>query len=141
MAEVLAIASGIAGLLSLTIEVSRISSTYVKGVKSASESAKGLLQELKVLKQVLFELDNLVAVDDEDIFPVGPSRLRVQDFEECRKLLEKLRGDLLERLTGNSISVKLKALSWPFSEGRTQQMMANLHQHLAIFQNALNIDT
>jgi hypothetical protein len=61
MAEVLAVASGIAGLLTLTIETYRISKSYVRRVQNASKQVKDLLGELGILKKVLLDLDDLIA--------------------------------------------------------------------------------
>jgi len=120
MADILAIASGIAGLLSLTIEVYRISATYIKGVRSAPDSVRRILQELQLLKQVLLELDKLADLDDEEIFPSLPSRRRVQDLVQdpraYQNMLQDLRRELLDRVTGKPVLLKLKKLSWPFSE-------------------------
>ena len=59
MAEIIGATSGIAGLLTLAIEVSKISKIYVEGVYSASTAVASILGELKGLKQVLLELDDL----------------------------------------------------------------------------------
>lgn len=59
MAEIIAATSGIAGLLTLAIEVSKISKIYVEGVYGASRVVTSILSELKGLKQILFELDEL----------------------------------------------------------------------------------
>ena len=64
MVEVLAAVSGIAGLLSLTIEVCKISKVYIDGVHGASRSIVSIVAELKGLKQVLWELDELYAAED-----------------------------------------------------------------------------
>src|SRR6266487_4869065 len=67
--EGLAIASGVAGLLSLTIEVCRISAKYINGIRGATEAVQALLRELKALKKALMNLDELVeSIDDETIF-------------------------------------------------------------------------
>lgn len=69
MAEVLGIASGIAGLLDMTIEVYRISATYISRLQSATKAVNALLQELKHQKKVLLELDELtISLYDEDMF-------------------------------------------------------------------------
>lgn len=59
MAEIIAATSGIAGLMTLAIEVFKISKIYVEGVYGASKAVASILSELKGLKQVLWELDDL----------------------------------------------------------------------------------
>lgn len=49
MAEVLATASAITGLLSLMGEVYKVGAKYVKNVRHASKAVQDLLQELKAL--------------------------------------------------------------------------------------------
>jgi hypothetical protein len=67
MAEILGIASAVAGLISLTIETYRISANYISGVRNASKLVKDLLRELGALRKVLFDLDDLIAGVDEDV--------------------------------------------------------------------------
>ena len=60
------IATGIAGLLSLTIQTYTISAKYISSVRNASKLAKGLLKELNALTEVLVDLDDLPTKEDED---------------------------------------------------------------------------
>lgn len=141
MAEALAAASGIAGLLSLTVEVFKLSTRYVRSVHSASESVVSLVLELKAFKQALFELHSLEDSDDDRLFDDGPARIRMQDLVDCEEVLGDLRQKLLHRLSGNHLTIKLKTLTWPFSEDKTQQTVVTLYRHLQKVQTALNIDT
>jgi hypothetical protein len=140
--EGLAIASGVAGLLSLTIEVCRISAKYINGIRGATEAVQALLRELKALEKALMNLDELVeSIDDETIFGTRSSALlSVEDAREYREALERLRQKLLERLTSKSFAAKMKTLTWPFSEETTRGIVGMLHNHLTIFQNALCTD-
>lgn len=143
MAEALGIASGIAGLLSLTIEVYRISATYVSGVHGATKAIHDLLRELKHLKKVLLELDELAtSLNGEDLFGAKPSSLqKVEDAAEYQDTLREMCQKLQERMKGSRLSVKLKSLTWPFTETKTNAIVAVLRRYLAICQAALNIDT
>jgi hypothetical protein len=83
MAEALGIASGIAGLLSLTIETYRISAKYISGVRNASKVVNDLLRELNALKKVLVDLDGLIAEVDEDVVShlCLDNTIEYQDFD------------------------------------------------------------
>ena len=59
MAEVLGTASGVAGLLSLTIEMIKITSTYINSVQGASPTMRRLLSELESMEDVLVKIDQL----------------------------------------------------------------------------------
>ncbi|KAI9878652.1 MAG: hypothetical protein M1830_000323 [Pleopsidium flavum] len=143
MTEVLALASGIAGLLNLTIEVYKISATYISGVHGASKAVQSLLRELKALRTVLLDLDELAAgINEDEVFGARLSSLRrVKDAKEYRDILREVQQKLTERIGGSKISIKIKSLTWPFSETKTEQIVAKLQRHLTIFQAALGVDT
>ena len=139
----LELVAGIAGILSLTIEVSKITTSYIRGVRDASSGIHSLVRELQALKRVLIQLDELASeLDDE--YQDGNRQfamLSVENSDEYRQTLEELRRKLEKRMQGNSLAVKLKSLKWPFSESSTQKTVDLLHRHLEIFKGALSIDT
>lgn len=57
MAETLGVASGIAGLVNLTMEVFGI--RYINGVRNAPCSARRLLKELEALQTVLHRVEQV----------------------------------------------------------------------------------
>jgi hypothetical protein len=68
------LASGIAGLLTLTIEGSRLTVSYVTKTRNATKTVQAIIQELKGLKTVLGELDSLFDfVDIKELQSVGAS--------------------------------------------------------------------
>ena len=143
MAEVLGIASGIAGLLSLTVEVIQISSTYINGVRGASDTVQRFLKELENLKSVLEKIDEMTKKTD-GIQVFGDDNdsclLSVQEGKLYLELLINVRNKLDARATDGSFRKKLKALTWPFSEEKTLLLVESLHRHLCIYQTALAID-
>jgi ankyrin repeat domain-containing protein 50 len=143
MAEVLGLASGIAGLLSLTIEVYATTAKYIGAVKNASSTIQSILRELKSLKTVLTELDKLVEqADFQDVFRDRDSSfLSIEDSEEYKEILERIKAKLLKQASLSGFSGKLKTLVWPFSEERTMRMVEILRRHVSIFGQALSIDT
>lgn len=143
MAEVLGIASGVAGLLSLTIEVIQISSTYINGVRGAFSTVQRFLKELESLKCVLAKIDEMTKkTDDIQVFGEDGHSclLSVQDGQHYLELLVNVRNKLDARASDGSFRKKLKALTWPFSEERTLSLIESLHRHLDIYQTALAID-
>ena len=142
MAEVLGIASGVAGLISLTIEVFGISYKYVHGVRDASSSVRQFLTELEALQKVLFRVDQVAKKTDErKVFgDTGSCLLSLEESKEYYELLQKIRDDLQQRQTPSSIRNRLKALTWPFSEKDTLALTNSLHRHLEIYNVALSVD-
>lgn len=142
MAEALGVASGIAGLISLTIEVFGISYKYVHGVRDASSSVRQFLRELEDLQKVLLRVDQVAKETDErKVFgDAGSCLLSIKESDEYIGLLEKIRDDLQQRQTPFSLRNRMKALTWPFSEKKTLALVGSLHRHLEIYNFALSID-
>lgn len=143
MAEVLAVASGVAGLLSLTIEVYATSARYISAVKNASATINDVLRELKSLKSILTELDKAIehTESEKGVQDRSSSILSIDNSEEYREVLERLRSKLLKQASQSGFSSKLKNFAWPFSEEKTQRMVEILRRHIGIFTQALTIDT
>ncbi|KAI9888557.1 MAG: hypothetical protein M1814_006827 [Vezdaea aestivalis] len=143
MAEAFAIVSGVAGLLTLTIEVYSTSARYISGVRGASTAAQDLLRELKALKKILSDLDDLLEyTEGEEVFRDRPSSLlSTEECDEYREVLERLQSKLQNRGVGGSFKAKLKTLAWPLTEEKTRRTVELLQRHVQIFQNALSIDT
>ena len=113
MAEVLGIASGIAGLISLTIEVFGISYKYVHGVRDASSSVRQFLMELEDLQKVLLRVDQVAKETHErEVFgDAGSCLLSIKESNESMGLLSNIRDKLQQRQTPSSSWNKLKALT------------------------------
>jgi len=60
LAEALGIASGAAGLLSLALEVTKLSYTYIASVKGAPKSLTTYIAELTPVTSVLLQLEDLI---------------------------------------------------------------------------------
>ena len=141
MAE-LATASGIAGLISLTIEVFGIGYKYIQGVRGAFSSVHRLLKELEDLQTVLRRVEQFSEdIDEADVFgDTGSCLLSIEKSNEYIDLLHKVRNKLQHRQTGSSIRDGMKSLTWPFSEKETSALADSLHRHLEIYNTAFAVD-
>ena len=142
MAEVLGIVSGVAGLMSLTIEVFQISYDFIDKVHNASDTIRRFLGELQDLKTVLIKFEKMTKnTDDRGIFGDDHSCvLSIGESNEYVHLLETIRHKLEKRRADGSFRQKLKALTWPFSDDKTLGLIQALHRHLEIYQTALALD-
>ena len=142
MAEVLGIASGVAGLMSLTIEVFQISYDYIDKVHNASNTLCRFLRELQDLKVVIIMVEQMTkSIDEQTIF--GPDHyclLSIAQSNEYLDLLEIIRHKLEKRKVYGSFQQKLKALTWLFSEDKTPGLIQALHRHLEKYRTALALD-
>ena len=142
MAEILAIASGIAGVASLTIEVFGISYNYIIEVRGASSTVHRFLKELEDLKNVLIKIEKM-AEETDDIEIFGNSNSCILSNKEGNHyidLLGNVRKKLEERVADGSFRRKMKALTWPFSEEKTRDLIESLHRHLHAYKTALAVD-
>lgn len=142
MAGDLNLAAGIAGMLTLTIEVSRLAITYVTKVRNATNTVNAILRELKGLKTVLGELDSLLDfVDVKELQAVGASAvLSLPTCIEYKIILADLRLKLEKFNSDDPNFTKWTLLSWPLDEGKSKETVEKLHKYLVIFQSALNRD-
>ena len=142
MAEALGIVSGIAGLVSLTIEVFGITYQYVHGVRDASSSVRQFLMELESLQKVLRRVEQVAKETDErKVFgDAGSCLLSIKESNEYIGQLQNIRNRLQQRQTQSSLRTNLKALTWPFSEKDTLALTNSLHRHLEIYIFALSVD-
>lgn len=141
MAEALGLASAVAGLVSLAIEVSRISFEYASGVRHASKAVSDYLRELSALTSVILRLQNATtrpevrnALEDLPAEPADPSIL------ECMGDMTRLKTKL-EKYTGNGLRMKIKTLLWPFEEKETRKLAEMFQRYCSILEAMISADT
>ncbi|KAG5752036.1 hypothetical protein H9Q70_005323 [Fusarium xylarioides] len=138
MAEVLGIASGAAGLLSLAIEVTKLSYTYIASVRGAPKSLTSYIGELATLTSVLLQLEDLIQAKR---FNGQNSQTLSKALHECQQEVEHLRAKLEKRVSYGRIKAKVAALAWPLSESDLLDKVNMLHRYNGIFSSALQADS
>jgi hypothetical protein len=137
MAEALGVASGVAGLLSLTITVVDASYRYVSNVRNASKAVQAYFRELSTLKKVLVQLDEVVHNPEiTDLLSARRSFLSTDGIDDCKSELERLHQKLKKRKADNAFN----RLTWPFAEEDTRKIVEVLHRYQNIFHMALSTD-
>ncbi|KAL7764866.1 hypothetical protein ACKLNR_006011 [Fusarium oxysporum f. sp. zingiberi] len=138
MAEVLGIVSGAAGLLSLAIEVTKLSYTYIASVRGAPKSLTSYIGELATLTSVLLQLDDLIQarkVNSQN------SQILSKALNDCKQEVEHLKAKLERKVSYGRIKAKVAALAWPLSESELQDKVNMLHRYNGIFSSALQADS
>ncbi|KAM0083202.1 hypothetical protein ACKRZS_004614 [Fusarium odoratissimum] len=138
MAEALGIASGAAGLLSLAIEVTKLSYTYIASVRGAPKSLTSYIGELATLTSVLLQLDDLIQarkVNGQN------NRVLSKALKDCKQEVEHLKAKLERKVSYGRIKAKVAALAWPLSESELQDKVNMLHRYNGIFSSALQADS
>ncbi|KAF5691963.1 ankyrin repeat domain-containing protein [Fusarium circinatum] len=138
MAEVLGIVSGAAGLLSLAIEVTKLSYTYIASVRGAPKSLTSYIGELATLTSVLLQLEDLIQAkrfNGQNIQTLSKA------LHDCRLEVEHLKAKLEKKLSYGRIKARVAALAWPLSESELLEKVNMLHRYNGIFSSALQADT
>lgn len=137
MAEPVSLAASIAGLISLGVEITKITRNYVRGVRRTSKDVEEFLQELAALVKILRQLDKLLKSYTIDEVNFDETSVLFLTHDACRKELTAIRSKLLSRNRGHRI---LRALTWPFVKKEHQRTIAGIHRWAQTFQFALTID-
>ena len=137
MFDPFSLATGIAGLISLSLEVTKIAQLYNQGVRNSSKDIDGFLQELAALTDVLRQLDAFLKIDEAGKRSFNQTSVLVETYKACRSSLEKTRSALQSRVNEYK---RLKALTWPFFGKEHQQVISTILRCIHTFQFALTID-
>lgn len=138
MAEILAVSSGVAGLLSLTVELAQISSQYIGNIRNAHGVTRSYLSELSDLQRALRKLKRAVtnAQASGNLQPESFLHdLKTQGIEECTKQLEKTKEKLEKRIRKPNT---YNRLTWPFREEETRRVVEMLRRCKALFSDAMS---
>ncbi|KAJ8063128.1 hypothetical protein OCU04_008371 [Sclerotinia nivalis] len=135
MAEVLGVASSIAGLVSLADSVVRLGYKYIRDVKDAEKSVQGLIDEVNNLAGVLHSLNNVVQ-ELEEADSTSHSFSKIQHINSCQTTLEKINKELKNAIPEvKSMSQRLK---WPFKKGTIAELLKEVHNHKSTMIMAMN---
>ena len=137
MADPFSLATGIAGLINLSLEVTKIAQQYIQGVRHSSKDIDDFLQELAALTDVLRQLDAFLKKDEAGARSFDQTSVLVKTYKACRSSLEKTRSALQSRVNKHKL---LKALTWPFVGKEHQEVISAILRWIHTFQFALTID-
>ena len=155
----LTLATGLAGLLSLTIELTKISHGYVSGARKAPKSVQGFIIELISLKKVLSDLHDKVILEPDiaEAFDGRCSSIMdnlqsqstiasgqpatVNLMGQCKVELDTLSKTLKTNSSGSRARSIIHQLGWPNREKAMQKAVDALHRYRNIFDTSISIDS
>jgi len=135
------IATGLAGLLAQTLEISRILRTYTSGVKNAPEDARSVLNEISSLSYVLEQLTKFLQAEETNTKCSGRFRetsALCSVITICKNHVETLYRKL--KFEGTPKRGSLQRLKWPFEKDEYVELMEVLHRCSQTFTFSLTID-
>jgi hypothetical protein len=133
----LSIASGVAGLLQISIEIAKIIGGYVRDVHNAPKVAQDLATEFNTLVQVLMQLKNTLGHKAYKK-QFSSSSVLIITISSCQTHLQPILSKLSKSLTKKSSL--LSQLIWPFQKEEIEDTLKILHRYIQTFQFALTLD-
>ncbi|KAH0543788.1 hypothetical protein FGG08_001970 [Glutinoglossum americanum] len=133
-------ATGIAGLLSLTIEVSKILYNVVNSFKNTPEDAKELLQELDQIRRVLTSLESFLRGGNAKRGSFRETSALIVATNGFSKEIKELKCKVQKLSDGQGLSRTIERSKWYFREEEHRKTITTLHRYLGMFQISLTID-
>jgi hypothetical protein len=130
------LATSIASLLGVTIQVSQIASSYIAGVKNATKAATELSTTLTVLRSILTRLDVFLRTTNDSF---EYTSVLYSATGACKTRLEALHCKLSKH-DGSHLDRAIRQLKWPLNEIENRMAVQDLQGFIQTFQFALTID-
>lgn len=134
----ISVASGVAGLITLTLQVSDEVYKYVKAISERAKNAKELHSELLLLGEVLSQLRDFLNSEQAKGTAFDEHSVLQKSISECKSRIERI-GDKIKPKEGNKLVRALDQLAWPFRQEQVLQMMENLRRFRSTFEFAITI--
>lgn len=140
MAE-LGIASGVAGLLSLVLDVIQVTGKYIQAVSTSNRSVLDVLDTLTSLQAIFIQfkkhVDNTYL---SNVISTGPPIISSSTMIACEDRLKRLKTLLESYLNDEGRLKKRHALAWPLRTDQTKDLLVSLERHRDNFHAALSAD-
>lgn len=135
----LSVAASVAGLVSLTLEVSCTIGSYCKSVKNARNDVLEIAQELASMRDVLRQLDELLRSHQLKTEIFDQSSVLSHALTVCVGNIECI-SSKVQNLNLDGVARVWEKLKWPFSEREMQKTLATLQRCASTFQFALSVE-
>lgn len=133
MDKTLNAASAIAGLLSLTVQITQATQGHISRVTSLSYAATSYLEELVCLKRLLADAQDALLFQSQ-----SPGMALPQELAEFHAEMEQLCGRLRDTQR-NRTSEVLKSLVWPFRDDESARWASSLSRCRQHIQAAVTV--
>ncbi|KAE9569099.1 hypothetical protein CGMCC3_g14852 [Colletotrichum fructicola] len=130
MAEVVGLVSGIASLVTMAMQITKLSYSYIADIRSAHSTQKQYLREVSALTEVLLRSEEVSQnLEKENIGLSRPSDLSKSVVAECAQKLDKLCVELRK---------PSPSIFWPIQEKNLKKHIEDLHRFRSIFADFLS---
>jgi uncharacterized protein Yka (UPF0111/DUF47 family) len=134
------ISTGVAGFLSLALEISKILKAYVDGVKSAPEEARNLLAEVTALCQALKQLMRFLEEDYNGNFAdTSALVVAIEAYkDQITKLYKKIKK-IEVSCEKSKIAQVMERLKWPLCKEDYDSTISTVQRFTQTFQFSLTM--
>ena len=135
----LSLAANIAGLTSLTLEVSKSTASYIDSVKNAPKESLQLAKELSALARALSDLDQFLMSQNHGSMRFGNTSALVAAATSCRDSLSMLQATLAKFMDQTEGRKWYRRAMWPWKGPEHLKVVTALHRFTDIFHFSLSI--
>jgi hypothetical protein len=116
------IATGVAGLVSLTIEIHGIVSDYISGAKSATTEAHNLLVQITTLQAVMDQLVEFLRSQEAQNVSFDKTAVLVSVITACQAKIQDVykKLDKICKPRAGKIRIPIESAKWPFKKDEDQ---------------------
>ena len=135
----LSIAAGVAGLITLTGQLSRSLVAYGKAAKREREDLQLLLTEVSLLQSLLQRLDSFLRSNGVANVTFHHTSALKASLAICEETALDL-NERLGKLEAPRLSRAVERLKWPFSEKEVDRVLETLRRCTSTFQFSLTLE-
>ena len=133
------VASGVAGLITLALQLSGTIAEYASAVKDKPHAVAEFENELSILSEVLGQLSEVLSSDRLKSRQFDRNSVLQRAIIDCDRRMARI-SEKLRPKNGGRLSRALDRLKWPFEQKEVLQMVENLRRFTQTFQFALSIE-
>src|ERR1700760_381380 len=143
MAEVISVASGVAGLITLAESLFDITFTYYKNVKHAQREISLLSSHMSLLSSTLYRLNLLTRrLESQSLDHV----VKHEEIYNCQVLLEGIKKKIshssaTDNCKPNSLKRTAKKMVWPLTKSDVEALLIHIDQMKSTFDLALSAES
>lgn len=130
------VASGVAGLIALALQVSHSLTEYITAVKDKSKNVQELLEELNLLGEALSLLNDFIFEEELKGRLLDDASLFARAVRDCKRRIERI-GKSLTPPEGK-LGRAWDRFIWPFEQKEIIKLVQNLRRFTSIFHFAAN---
>ncbi|KAE8448932.1 hypothetical protein EG329_008728 [Mollisiaceae sp. DMI_Dod_QoI] len=133
------LATGVVGVLGVTIQLSQIVITYIHSTKNATKAASDLSASLTILESTLKSLDIFLRSENAKNNSFEHTSVLCCASVSCKARLDVLYNKLSKH-SANRMIRAIEYLKWPFNEGENRTTVTDLQGFIQTFQFSMTID-